>query len=337
MAETRESSERVQREQLIAVRSNTPTMMLANICNALIILIGLWGSPDFDSIFLWFCSLSLVSGYIYMRRHTRGARQEGKKDYAKSIERAIYNGLALGLIWGVLPLFFFADAERGGRLLICVVMAGMLCGAAFALASIPRAALYCVGPMAIGSMIGLARNGGKINILVAFMLCVYALVLLKAVWSYAELLRARVLTEIARTKELTAASEAKSVFMANISHEIRTPLNGILGLAQLLERESLSPSQIEMVRRLRKAGNSLLSIVNDILDFSKLNAGAFQLDRRPFDLSSILEDIGSLFNGSARAKGLRTRRRRVAAIGRSSLGGCVTHRASAHESCWQRH
>ena len=158
--------------------------------------------------------------------------------------------------------------------------------------------------MTTGSLIALARSGDKNSTLVAFLLCVYTLVLLKGARSYATLLTTRVLTEIARTKELTAASDAKSEFMANMSHEIRTPLNGILGLAQLLERETLSSDQIEMVRRLRKAGESLMAIVNDILDFSKLEAGEFRLDRRPFDLSSILDHIGSLFRGSARAKGL---------------------------------
>ncbi len=323
MAETRESRERVQREQLTAVRSNTPTMMLANICNALIIVIGFWGTPNFAAVFLWFCSLSLVSAYIYTRRRRGVRRQEEKRDHAKSIERAIYNGLALGLAWGALPLFFFADAKSGGRLLICVVMAGMLCGAAFALASIPRAAFYFIGPMAVGSMIGLLRCGGKINILIAFLLCVYTLVLLKAIRSYAELLKTRILTEIARTKELTEASEAKSIFMANISHEIRTPLNGILGLAQLLERELLSSAQIEMVRRLRKAGESLLSIVNDILDFSKLNAGEFRLDKRPVDLGSVLEHIGSLFSGSARAKGLRLIVEEPPQLGAAPLGDAL--------------
>ena len=112
------------------------------------------------------------------------------------------------------------------------------------------------------------------------------------------------MTEIARTKEITAVSQAKSDFMANMSHEIRTPLNGILGLAQLLEREALTLDQKEMVQRMRQAGESLLAIVNDILDFSKLDAGEFRLDQRPFDLGSILAHIGSLLGASARAKGL---------------------------------
>lgn len=301
----RESAERVRREQLSAVRSNTPTMMAANACNALIVVVGFWGDPNFWSILVWFFSLLIVAGYIFRRsRKGAAAPRQKTKNLEKSLDRAILNGLALGSCWGALPLLFWVGAEANERLLIIVVMAGMMCGASFALASLPRAALGFVAPLTTGALIALARSGENYQILLAFLLCVYALVLLKAVWSYATMLETRVLAEIARTKELTAVSEAKSDFMANMSHEIRTPLNGILGLAQLLEREPLSTDQIEMVQQLRKAGGSLLAIVNDILDFSRLDSGEFRLERRSFNLGSILGHIGSLLGASAGAKGL---------------------------------
>ncbi|MGA8169943.1 MAG: PAS domain S-box protein [Methylocystis sp.] len=107
-----------------------------------------------------------------------------------------------------------------------------------------------------------------------------------------------------RTAELAAASAAKSEFLANMSHEIRTPLNGILGLAQLLEIESLETSHREMVERIRQAGQSLLGIINDILDFSKIEAGQLRIDSRPFELEPMLAHIVSLLGGSARRKGL---------------------------------
>ncbi len=299
-----ESAERVRQEQLSAVRSNTPTMMVANSCNAVIVVVGFWGGANFRFILVWFFSLLLVAGYIFFRTRRGRAGRGRKKVQAKSLDRAIVNGLALGSCWGSLPLFFWVGADANERLLIAVVSAGMMCGASFALASLPRAALGFVAPMTIGTLAALARSGDKNFVLLAFLLCVYTLVLLKAVRSYAGLLKMRVMTEIARTKEITAISQAKSDFMANMSHEIRTPLNGILGLAQLLERETLSSDQVEMVQRMRQAGESLLAIVNDILDFSKLDAGEFRLDQRPFDLGSILAHIGSLLGASARAKRL---------------------------------
>ena len=124
-----ESAERVQIEQLVAVRSNTPTMMVANACNALIVVIGLWGCPNIGSIVIWFSALLIVAGYIYFRSYRGAARRGQRRDHAKSIKRAIINALALGSLWGALPLFFFVDAEASERLLITSVTAGMLCGA----------------------------------------------------------------------------------------------------------------------------------------------------------------------------------------------------------------
>ncbi|MCX6360419.1 MAG: ATP-binding protein [Armatimonadetes bacterium] len=104
--------------------------------------------------------------------------------------------------------------------------------------------------------------------------------------------------------EAEAQSSFKSEFLANMSHEIRTPLNGVLGLAQLLSRDDLSPGQRRTVTHIREAGQSLLTILNDILDLSKIEAGRLRVERRPFDLSLLLEHMQSLMGSAARAKGL---------------------------------
>ena len=111
--------------------------------------------------------------------------------------------------------------------------------------------------------------------------------------------------ELARARDAAdAANRAKSLFLANMSHEIRTPLNGVLGLAQLLEDEPLTPHQKEMVSRLRDTGDTLLVIINDILDFSRIEAGQLRFETREFLLSQILDGLDALQGRLARAKGL---------------------------------
>ena len=100
------------------------------------------------------------------------------------------------------------------------------------------------------------------------------------------------------------ANEAKTTFLQTMSYEIRTPLNGMLGLAQLLDREPLSPDQSKMVQEIRHAGDSLRAIINDVLDFSKVEAGHLRLDLQAFRLEPILLHIRSLLDVSARGKGL---------------------------------
>lgn len=114
-----------------------------------------------------------------------------------------------------------------------------------------------------------------------------------------------------RTQELAMASEremqarmvaeeanrSKSDFLANMSHEIRTPMNGVLGMAELLDDESLRPEQKDYVKTIRKSGENLLSIINDILDFAKIESGKLELDIMPFNLRDLVEEVLSLFGG----------------------------------------
>ena len=95
-----------------------------------------------------------------------------------------------------------------------------------------------------------------------------------------------------------AANEAKSIFLANMSHEIRTPLNGMLGLCQLLLRESHPAATQDMLVKIRGAGQSLLAIINDILDFSKIEASHLVLEEAPFCLGELLEDLQDVLQGA---------------------------------------
>ncbi|MTV36244.1 hybrid sensor histidine kinase/response regulator [Duganella radicis] len=108
----------------------------------------------------------------------------------------------------------------------------------------------------------------------------------------------------ARTEEAEAANRAKAEFLANMSHEIRTPMNGILGLAYLLEQRQLDADAADLVRKIRNAGRSLQAIINDILDLSKIEAGRLEIERVPFDLSDVLDNLASIMAASAGDKEL---------------------------------
>ena len=101
-----------------------------------------------------------------------------------------------------------------------------------------------------------------------------------------------------------AANQAKSEFLAKMSHEIRTPLNGVIGAAQLLERERLTPDQLKLTRQITDSGRTLMGIINDILDFSRIESGQLLIERRPLMLASTLNSVMTLLEPAAQAKGL---------------------------------
>jgi len=86
------------------------------------------------------------------------------------------------------------------------------------------------------------------------------------------------------------ASRAKSEFLSRMSHELRTPLNAILGFTQLLELEQPTPSQIESVQHISKAGKHLLLLINEVLDISRIEAGRLALTPEPVDVPEFLQE-----------------------------------------------
>ncbi|MCR4734626.1 MAG: response regulator [Treponema sp.] len=101
-----------------------------------------------------------------------------------------------------------------------------------------------------------------------------------------------------------AANRAKSQFLANMSHEIRTPINAMLGMDEMILRESTEEEILEYAGNIKAAGNTLLSLINEILDFSKIEAGKIELQPENYDISSVIIDIVNMMSAKAKEKGI---------------------------------
>ena len=100
------------------------------------------------------------------------------------------------------------------------------------------------------------------------------------------------------------ANRAKSSFLANMSHEIRTPINAVLGMDEMIIRESTESSIRSYAKDIRNAGRTLLSLVNDILDFSKIEEGKMEIIPTQYELSSLVNDLVNMIRPRAEKKGL---------------------------------
>jgi signal transduction histidine kinase/DNA-binding response OmpR family regulator len=99
-----------------------------------------------------------------------------------------------------------------------------------------------------------------------------------------------------------AANRAKSAFLATMSHEIRTPMNAVINMADLALETGLDATQRQYVSTIASSGRSLLGLINDILDFSKIEADRLELERVPFSLRALLEEIAAVFRTRERGQ-----------------------------------
>ncbi|MDR0875392.1 MAG: response regulator [Clostridiales Family XIII bacterium] len=101
-----------------------------------------------------------------------------------------------------------------------------------------------------------------------------------------------------------AANLAQRDFLARMSHEIRTPMNGVLGMTHMAQNAKTEEQRMEYLDKIHSSASLLLGIINDILDFSKIEAGKMELERRPFDLGEVIENIGDLIRPRVSEKDL---------------------------------
>ncbi len=102
-----------------------------------------------------------------------------------------------------------------------------------------------------------------------------------------------------------AAGKAKSQFLAQMSHEIRTPINAVLGMNEMILRESEEDNVLEYSSNIRTAGRTLLSLINSILDFSKIEDGKMEIIPVKYELAGFINNLVNSISERAKAKDLK--------------------------------
>ncbi len=107
-----------------------------------------------------------------------------------------------------------------------------------------------------------------------------------------------------KVDEARNAAKSKSEFLSNMSHEIRTPINAVLGMNEMITRESENDQISEYSRNIASSGNMLLALINDILDLSKIESGKVAIIRVEYQLSTVCNDLMNMIKDRASKKNL---------------------------------
>lgn len=114
--------------------------------------------------------------------------------------------------------------------------------------------------------------------------------------------------ELKKQREIAdLANMSKSRFLANMSHEIRTPINAVLGMDEVILRETTEPSIRNYAANIMSSGKTLLYLINDILDLSKVEEGKMEIIPVQYEVSSLIHGLVGMIYGRAEKKGLKVR------------------------------
>ena len=108
-----------------------------------------------------------------------------------------------------------------------------------------------------------------------------------------------------QNEDLQVANRAKTSFVSNMSHEIRTPINAVLGMNEMIIRETEDEKIRSYAYDIRDAGRILLGIINNVLDFSKIESGKMEIVPGEYETALLVHDVCSVIELKARSKGLK--------------------------------
>ena len=174
---------RIRAEQLAPILRYSIPLAVANIFNIAVAVAALGGKASPLALAAWGTIMLASFLRVYIKRfHERRPRPTAVS--AKAIRKTIINGFILGATWGAVPAIFFSSVPDQTRVVITCITAGMLGGGAFALASLPSAALAMLLPLLIGSLWGVLSLGGFTSLLMATLVLVYSGVLIHGVLTH---------------------------------------------------------------------------------------------------------------------------------------------------------
>ena len=97
----------------------------------------------------------------------------------------------------------------------------------------------------------------------------------------------------------------KSLFLGTMSHELRTPLHGILGLTQLIRKQTAADPVVQhRLALLESSGTHLLELIGSLLAISRIESGRLELRQTSFDLAQELANVADLYKLRCDSKGL---------------------------------
>jgi len=246
-------------------------------------LISIFGNSYSDDIYVF---MTDSNGDIVNHPYSEYQMSVGNK---KNITDTVYKDVYLNNLKSDAKDDFYTFTDLNGKYSVC----------------------YFVKDEASGFTIFVVSNWLKMNIMTIMMIVIYVLVIVICAAILIILINRVISSQSEMNERLTesakiarSADKAKSDFLAQMSHEIRTPINAVIGMDEMILRESNDENILDYADNIKRASNTLLSLINGILDFSKIESGKMEIIEVRYDTINIIDDLVHMVSERAAEKGL---------------------------------
>jgi signal transduction histidine kinase len=322
--------ESLEAEQARYIHRNVPTAALGGVLVVVLVVLVFRSVVPERLLYIWLAGFVLLTlarlpGWLRFRNVQFDADSAGRW-----LKQATIASLASGVLWGLGALFLFPEGQVVYQIIFAIALIFMAVAAMFSYAPHYPTFLAFMVPSTVPGIVGLALQGGSIQIAFAIGLCNLSMVVL---WSrrsfnnlFVESMRLRfenldLVTQLTQQKEAAeAANLAKSRFLAAASHDLRQPIHALNLYLGAFAQIQLPRQAGSLLAKVRQCAHIMDDMFRTLLDVSKLDAGAVKPQPGLFPLAPLLARTQLEFEPQAREKGLRLRVVRSSAFVHSDPG-----------------
>ncbi|EJL64997.1 ATP-binding response regulator [Flavobacterium sp. CF136] len=127
-----------------------------------------------------------------------------------------------------------------------------------------------------------------ISAIIGLLLTLFFSILIVSDYSKSQLYKKQLEIANFKTKNLLKSREQ---LISTVSHDLKTPLSTIVGYTELLDNSDINTKQSYFIKNIKNSSEYITQLVQDLLDFSQIEAGKITIEKVPFLLPEIIEEV----------------------------------------------
>lgn len=255
---------------------------------------------DLQYILVWLISIYIVSSirvYFYLKWRNANSTLSDKRFAVIGVNLSFISGFQ----WAAAIFVFFNPESTIDAAILIVIMLGMISGAVGSLSIIPAAFSAYTAPITIVMLYALFITGNSDYYALAYMFIIF--IIASSFFSRntyksnmygirLSIVNMTLIENLQSEKEKAESSNiAKSKFLASASHDLRQPLQSMTLFTEALKSNLKEEENIYLANRITSSHDALRDLLNALLDISKLDAGGIEVQKSPFDIAQLSNEL----------------------------------------------